>query len=482
MSEPFMRPRSEAGGYDAPDQRPGLSENPLAELARLVGKDDPFRARGRSDAASNVARFPQLISAHPPQPEELHVEDQHDYDGYETPAHADFDAQMRGSLEARHAGDPRPQDALRFPPMEPANTEAFEPALGYPTATGRGEAPPLNADLWAEGALPQAGPVDNAFEAPPGVEADRGAPRRTLMVLAAVLVLTGGGLGATFLMREGSGLHVGAGAPPTIMAADTPVKVQSPEMATGSIPDGNTALLEKTGSDKVDNARVVTNNEQPVDLNQLPKAAAPAADAPAPSTASASPFPEPRKVKTVMVRPDGSVVGEASPPPAVSAPVGMTLPVEAGGPAPDATAAVPPAAQASTPKSTARVSATPTAAAGGASGAKQAAAPVHPAKPKPAVVADASPAPADEAPAVAPGTWSVQLAAPPSEAEANNTAARLQKKFSDQLGGLKPSIHKADSAGKSVYRVRVGSLSQDDAKSLCAKLQAGGGSCFVVKN
>ena len=473
MSEPFPRSRQDMGGYDAQNDRYGAShEDPLAELARVVGKDDPFRAGGRGQA-SNVARFPQVaqrpgVDEFPAEHEDFNDFDAHDPHG--------FEPQLRGSIDARNHHPAH--DDLRFAPAG-NDVEAFEPALGYPAASGRAEAPPLNADLWAEGALPQSGPTGDLFQDHPQQADDHRGPRRTLIVLAAVVALTAGGLGATFLMHDGSGVHLGSGAPPTIMAADTPVKVQSPDMTNGSTPDGNTALLEKTGSDKVDNAKVVANNEQPVDLNQLPKTASGQADAPAQTGASPSPFPEPRKVKTVMIRPDGSVVGQAQQAAAAPAqPVGMVLPTEAGGPVeqaqPTGTVAKP-----STPKSTARASITPTSPAAGASGVKAAASPTsRPAKPVAVAAADDT-APT---PATAPGTWSVQLGAPPSEQEAKDMSARLQKKFSGELGGLRPGIVKADKDGKPIYRVRVGSLAQADAKALCTKLQGSGGSCFVVRN
>lgn len=474
MSEPFSRPRRDRGGYDAQDRGQTMSqEDPLAELARLVGKDDPFRALARRPG-SNIAQFPQAVPARPVEDGSTDHTDFREFDA----EHQDFDAQLRGSLETRHHQEA--ESDLHFPPVE-NNVEAFEPALGYPTAGGRGEAPTLNADLWAEGALPQAGPTGDLFQDQPQEVRDTGTPRRTLVVLAAVVALTAGGLGATFLMRDGSGVHLGGGAPPTIMAADTPVKVQSPDVASGNAPDANTALLEKTGSDKVDNAKVVTSNEQPVDLNQLPKTTSAQADAQPQAGASPSPFPEPRKVKTVLIRPDGSVVGEAAqaaPPPA-NQPVGMVLPTEAGGPVPTAAEAV---AKPSTPKTTARASTTtPTSPAGGASGARSAAtAPPHPAKP--VAVASAASDDAAPTPATAPGTWAVQLGAPPSEQEAKDMMGRLQKKFAGELGGLKPGIVKADKDGKAIYRVRVGNLAQADAKALCAKLQGGGGSCFAVRN
>lgn len=471
MSEPFPQPRREMGGYDAPTSRSmQTNEDPLAELARLVGKDDPFRSSRQQ--ASNVARFPQLAAPRhdEPQRHDDFQEFDHEHGHYDAGLHGSFDPH---GYDHAHAGQPR--DDLHFAPIE-SGPEAFEPALGYPVAGGRAEAPALNADLWAEGALPQNGPAGDLFNDAPHHAQDKAAPRRTVIVLVAVVALTCGGLGATFLMRDGAGVHMGGGAPPTIMAADAPVKVQSPDMTSGNTQDSNTALLEKSGSDNVDNAKVVSNDEQPVDLNQLPKAGAAQADATAAAGSSSSPFPEPRKVKTVLIRPDGSVVGEApQASSAASQSVGMVLPMAAGGSTqPDPAEAQP---KPSTPKTTARAATTPSSAAG-ASGTKAAAVARAP---KPVAVADAA-EDAAPAPAAVAGTWAVQLGAPPSEKEAKEMSLRLQKKFAGDLGGLKPSIVKAEHDGKSIYRVRVSNLDQADAKALCAKLQAGGGSCFAVRN
>jgi cell division protein FtsN len=43
-------------------------------------------------------------------------------------------------------------------------------------------------------------------------------------------------------------------------------------------------------------------------------------------------------------------------------------------------------------------------------------------------------------------------------------------------------IRKAEVNGSTIYRVRVGPLSKDEASSLCSKLQGQGGQCFVAKN
>ncbi len=269
-------------------------------------------------------------------------------------------------------------------------------------------------------------------------------------------------------------------------------------------------MLEKSASDNVSNAKVVNTQEQPADLSQLPPAPAPAAVAPAaapalepqindgrvamttgPVGSNPSPFPEPRKVKTILIRPDGSVVGEDQ----GSAAAALAPTVAQSEPGlPTRSVGTTPVAKPSTPKSTVRATSTPKATATPAEGT----APVkpkvvHAPKPKADAVqtatadtgadATASTTPAaSAAPAAATGSFAVQLAAPSTEQEAKDISGRLQKKFSSELDGRTPAIHKADKGDKSVYRVRIGNLSQDDAKALCGKLQAGGGSCFVVRN
>jgi cell division protein FtsN len=47
---------------------------------------------------------------------------------------------------------------------------------------------------------------------------------------------------------------------------------------------------------------------------------------------------------------------------------------------------------------------------------------------------------------------------------------------------MNPNIRSAEVNGRSVYRVRVGNMSREEAVSLCEKLKADGGSCFVAKN
>ncbi|MGX5735912.1 SPOR domain-containing protein, partial [Bosea thiooxidans] len=110
----------------------------------------------------------------------------------------------------------------------------------------------------------------------------------------------------------------------------------------------------------------------------------------------------------------------------------------------------------------------------------------------PTRLASAPPERAAAAPAAAPATaairagtgdFVVQLGAPGSEAEARATFAALQRKYPQQLGGQAPIIRKTELAGgKTVFRLRVGPYSRDDATSMCTALQAAGGQCFIAKN
>jgi hypothetical protein len=100
------------------------------------------------------------------------------------------------------------------------------------------------------------------------------------------------------------------------------------------------------------------------------------------------------------------------------------------------------------------------------------------APPKPMKTATAEAAPASDS-----GSgYAVQLAAPGSEAEAQSVSNRLRTKYANELDGLEPSIHKAVIKDKTVYRVRVGSgLTKAAAVSLCEKVRAAGGACFLAR-
>lgn len=78
------------------------------------------------------------------------------------------------------------------------------------------------------------------------------------------------------------------------------------------------------------------------------------------------------------------------------------------------------------------------------------------------------------------GTFSVQLTTSGSEAEGRTAFKALQQKFAGELGSRSPVIRKHEADGKTVYRVRVGPMSKDEANSLCLRLKTAGGACFVA--
>ena len=80
------------------------------------------------------------------------------------------------------------------------------------------------------------------------------------------------------------------------------------------------------------------------------------------------------------------------------------------------------------------------------------------------------------------GTYAVQLVGTTSADEAKAALERVNTRFRSDLGSYRPTIVKAEDAGRTVYRVRVINLSSDDANKLCAKLKSAGGTCFVARS
>ncbi|MEP9360157.1 SPOR domain-containing protein [Sphingomonas sp. KR3-1] len=96
-----------------------------------------------------------------------------------------------------------------------------------------------------------------------------------------------------------------------------------------------------------------------------------------------------------------------------------------------------------------------------------------PAAPKklPAIAAPAAPAAGSGA--------LIQLGAFPDEGGANAAWARLSKRFS-YLAPLGKSVERGEKDGKAVFRLRVNTGSNSQARELCGKLKVAGENCYVA--
>ena len=325
--------------------------------------------------------------------------------------------------------------------------------------------------------------------------------------MAATIAIAVVGIGGAFALKGSTNSPAQV---KTIMAATGPIKVQPPaEVADEGSAAGSSSSQTPT--------KLVNREEQPVDLTQAVqdnaarKPATPPGDAsnvPVPlspgraQNAEASPgdgaddqlggfgsdLPAPKRVKVVSVTPEGVILPNDRPPVAAMPASRQAAAKTSDHAGPVAKASTP---RTATPKTTSRVAPTTIEAAAGGEATDRSIprdlTPKTVKKSKPQLVASAETGTSEATEAAAPkasgnGGFAVQLAAPGSEADAKAVSARLGKKFADALSGHQLGFHKAESNGKSVFRVRIGSLSKEDAVSLCEKLKADHGSCFVAKD
>jgi hypothetical protein len=270
--------------------------------------------------------------------------------------------------------------------------------------------------------------------------------RGGLTIIAAVLVLAGLGTAGAFGYRAFIG---GPSGPPPVIKADTsPAKVAPAPAKNDS--QGSRIIYDR--ADKAQPERIVTREEQPIEMKEakpsaprlafppggMPGSASPvqaAAPLTPPSTGNPS---EPKKVRTVAIRPDGTVIPESARAQPVARPTAIPNPS-----ASPAQTALPPA----------RV-------------------------PEPAQTASLPPS----APV---GTHVVQIASQRSEAEAQASFRILQAKYPGVLGGLQPIIQRVDLGGTrgTHFRAQVGPFaSAEQANEVCSNLKAAGGQCFVRRN
>lgn len=358
---------------------------------------------------------------------------------------------------------------------------------------------------------------------------------RGMVTAAAVIVVLGvGAYGAYSWVRHGAPISNFSGEPRVITADADPVKV-APENPGGTVvPNQDKAVYGRVAGDSTaapKQKELVSSNEQPVDVVQktlIPESISPddgSGDQITPTPAGDTQDPRllpnqnggntnvasnddgqvpavsPRKVRTMIVKPDGSLVPRDEPaPPAVdrtttaAAKPAANNQIASAGLAPSNANTQPAATQPSdgdaanaesTPirvvKTTPLPSARPEPAKANAVAAPREAS----AKAQPQQVASASPATSQNAPAASAGSsgaYGVQIASLPTEADAQKSQANLKVKFASVIGNHPLEIRKADIAGKGTYyRVRVVAGSKDEAAAICGRYRTAGGTCLISK-
>ncbi len=298
---------------------------------------------------------------------------------------------------------------------------------------------------------------------------------------------------------------------PVIKADPNPVKIVPEAVNPDEAAQSGSELFGKKNSDTVPPTSTRAAAEAPVDVNAVVKGAGSKVAPLIPGMG------EPKAVRTVTVRPDGTLIGEqpapttqqnsnaapvvATPPAAamtqepqapvapVAAPAAPVVPAKpvVAAPTPDPMPALPPA-----PAEAPLIGGLPVplpvprpADVGGKLGVVPATA-----DPLDALVAAAtSSEPDTDVEAIMPqpsaspsGDYGVQFGASPSEAEANSLLAKLKAPLAELLAGHPLTVVKGDSNGKTVYRVRALGYSRDEAAATCATSTAAGTKCFIAKN
>ena len=439
--------------------------DPLAELARLIGQNDPL-----ADFPNAGRKGPPRLSelrAEPRAPEAA-IEPQNQFfeEAPVAPAGPPSWLQRRGGGQGAPAVDP-------YAPPSHGQDRAAAPQEARPAFLGSHRSHPMPETLAPShyAGDQQAGRYDDTlyghaqhtdgygqhgaqeshyhddhydYDEDDGYSEKK---RGGFKTIAAILALAVVGTGGAYAYRTFSS-SAPKGEPPVIRADSNPIKVVPPTEANAQ------AKPEQERLAGVE--RIVPREEQPVDVSSkaqsgprvvfppLTQSAAPVAVAStAPNGPSAhltgngtlSSGPEPRRIRTVPVRsdqPDAIAAASAAPPPAAQRPAAPARPAAA--------------ATQDTPMRTASIN--PTAATPAAGG------------------------------------YVVQVSSQRSEADARASFRVLQGKFPTVLRGQQPMIKKVDLGSKGIYyRAMVGPFaSADEATNLCGNMKSAGGQCIVQRN
>jgi hypothetical protein len=509
-------PASERSGAAPRD-----ANDPLAELARLIGQSDPYAER-QSEVRERRPVADDVASSGREWTEEDEVEQAYASE----PRYAQPPAMPRATPLRQYAPQSDEPEYEQGPPADQYFSTPSGKDSGYQdgadTEDPRQESP--SAAARPVPAFLTGGPHEDTaeFAEPEHDSGDEYAsedyfqpsqPRRRggLVVVMAVLGLAVVGTAGAFAYRTTFGGSLLPALPPVIKASTSPNKV-TPN--SGDVQAANSGQSGTPSASAPEN--VVSREEEPINIeppkpapriistipvnnNQSaalppsviasatpmpgsaaapasvsssgpawassPAMAAPVATAPAQASppvnaagAPQGPPPEPKKIHTVTIRPDQAGAADAS---------GAR------------TAARGSAARASASDGNAPLALVP----GGGDAAASAASRSH-RSPSPTAVASATTASTAPSETSSAAGYAVQISSQHSETEAQSSFQALRAKYPDVLGKREPIIRRVDLGAKGVYyRALVGPFATaDEAAAMCSNLKAAGGNCIPQKN
>jgi hypothetical protein len=528
---------SQASSSGAKGRFSPRGEDPLAELARLIGQDDPF-SDFRTDPRAAPPPSDNGYAPRNGNGRDRHSEPDQDYDERDA-----YDREPQAPARARRYAD----DDLRQPDMnaprkngrgayaygggrEEAPRRA-EPAMGREPGIGR-QVPPLAAKRpvrqpdyaqeteddyddprYARSARGGNGYADprQAYDSPydrehdadgePEYEEDRyageydeqayvepGSGRRRWLyagVAATIGLLVVGGTGV-YAYRVLFGKYSG-GSAPTIRPADSPSKTPSQTAQTG---DGGQKLIYDRLDGQKPAERIVSREEQPADVAQ-PTGRVVTVPPPSPGPVTAfAPIP------TNTQNAPAAITGAA---PVGSMPAGeprkvRTTTVRADGTivdTPRPTQAQRPAQGQQQPlalnpySQPTQTDPDPDAQTPVGAPARTAALAQPPSRiAQPANQQPTAPALQQTSNYVPAGSYVVQVASQKTEADARTSWQQLQAKYSNVFGNYQANIKRVDLGDRGTFfRAMLGPFSnRDQAYEMCQNLKAAGGECIVQRN
>jgi hypothetical protein len=550
---PFTRSNASSDSLArGPSSDRAHSNDPLSELARLIGQTDPFadaappapppsppsqrtlreilrgardnpypdsRLREPPPSNNGFARqerwnghsiVPSSESAPPPlvpdirdhfRSDTLRNEPSSD-DSFRDPPYQDEESGYSANGYEDHAGEPPSagyEEREDDPALQSGQAPSQDPHDDFSGYDDQQEGPYYGDDGQLLPEDPYASPLPQDEIEPHEQPRKRGG----LLTVAAVLGLAVLGTAGAYAYRT---FFSGApGFPPLIRADSTPNKIVPAQSESGS----SKQIYDRVGGDGAQSEKVVSREEQPVDINaagaRSPNANASGAQPSSPPGATTLAWPtpsgaqpaqpamnggraqnapsganEPRKVRTIPIRADGQggALPSAAPPPP---PAPQTAAPASAPPAPMRTAAAvptepspPPTRPASTRVSNSNgpLSLSPRAADDDAPAAQ---APRSLAAVTPRAVTPSS---------VGQGGYVVQLSAQRSQEEATASFHSFQARYPSILGGQQMLIRRKEISGKGTFfGAQVGPFeTQAEAAQLCTQLKSAGGTCIVQKN